>query len=36
MDYFTDNEKKEILDKFWELDRKLIHEKYREMLEKYE
>jgi hemerythrin-like domain-containing protein len=36
VDYFTDNEKKEILDKFWELDRKLIHEKYREMLEKYE
>jgi hemerythrin-like domain-containing protein len=36
MDYFNESEKKEILDKFWEFDRKLIHEKYRKLLEKYE
>ena len=36
MDYFTDKEKKEMLDRFWEFDRKLIHEKYKKMLEKYE
>ena len=36
MDYFTDTEKKEMVDKFWEFDRKLIHEKYRKMLVNYE
>jgi len=36
MEYFTDNEKKEMIDNFWEFDRKLIHEKYRKMLKKYE
>jgi hemerythrin-like domain-containing protein len=36
MDYFTDKEKKEMLDKFWEFDRKIIHEKYKKMLENYE
>jgi hemerythrin-like domain-containing protein len=36
MDYFTDNEKNEMNDKFLEFDRKLIHEKYNRILEKYE
>lgn len=36
MDYFTDKEKKEMLDRFWEFDRNLIHEKYKKMLESYE
>lgn len=36
MDYFTDKEKNEMIDKFWDFDRKLIHEKYKKVLEKYE
>ena len=36
MDYFTDKEKKQMLDQFWEFDRNLIHEKYKKMLESYE
>jgi len=36
MDYFTDKEKEKMLGEFWEFDRKLIHEKYKKVLEKYE
>ena len=36
MDYFTDKEKNEMIDKFWDFDRKLIHEKYKKVLKKYE
>ena len=36
MDYFTDDEKKEMLDLFWEFDRKLIHKKYKKIIESYE
>lgn len=36
MKYFTRKEKDDILDEFWEFDRKLIHEKYRNIVELYE
>ncbi|MHB8280175.1 MAG: hemerythrin domain-containing protein [Candidatus Humimicrobiaceae bacterium] len=36
MDYFKEKEKKEMLDKFWEFDRRLIHEKYKKILKQYE
>jgi len=36
MDYLTDNEKKEMHNRFWEFDRKLIHRKYKKILESYE
>ena len=36
MVYFSRKEQYEMLDEFWEFDRKLIHEKYRELVELYE
>jgi hemerythrin-like domain-containing protein len=36
MDYFTANEKEKMLEEFLEFDRKLLHEKYKKVLEKYE
>ena len=36
MDYFSNEEKEKMLEEFWEFDRKLIHEKYKKLLEKYE
>jgi len=36
MDYFDDSEKKSMLDEYWEFDKKLIHEKYRGVVEKIE
>ena len=36
MDYFTAKEKEKMLEEFLEFDRKLIHEKYKKVLEKYE
>jgi hemerythrin-like domain-containing protein len=36
MDYFGDGEKPELLQKMWDFDRQLIHEKYRGMVEKIE
>ncbi len=36
MDYFSDKEKEKMLEEFWDFDRKLIHEKYKKLLEKYE
>jgi len=35
MDYFTAKEKEKMLEEFLEFDRKLIHEKYKKVLEKY-
>jgi hemerythrin-like domain-containing protein len=32
--YFTDEEDQAMLDEFWEFDRKMIHEKYRSVIEK--
>jgi len=36
MDYFTRKEQDEMLDKFWEFDRNMIHERYRKIVEDYE
>jgi hemerythrin-like domain-containing protein len=36
MDYFSDKEKEKMLEEFRDFDRKLIHEKYKKLLEKYE
>jgi hemerythrin-like domain-containing protein len=34
--YFTDEEDQAILEKFWEFDRNMIHEKYKSMVEGFE
>jgi hypothetical protein len=36
MNYFSRKEKDDMLEEFWEFDRMLIHEKYREMLKQLE
>lgn len=36
MDYFTPAEQQEMLDRFWEFDRTMIHEKYRQVVEEQE
>jgi len=36
MDYFPPAEQQAMLDRFWEFDRKLIHEKYRQVVEEWE
>ena len=36
MQYFTRKEQDDMLDEFWEFDKKLIHEKYRKIVELYE
>ena len=36
MDYFSDKQKEEMLNQFLEFDRKLIHEKYKKIIESYE
>ncbi len=36
MDYFSRTEQQAMLDKFWEFDRKMIHEKYRIVVEEQE
>lgn len=36
MDYFSDKQKEEMLSQFLEFDRKLIHEKYKKLVESYE
>ena len=36
MDYFSDRQKEDMLAQFLEFDRKLIHEKYKKLVEKYE
>ena len=36
MEYFSATEQDDMLDEFWEFDRKLIHEKYRKIVEDYE
>jgi hemerythrin-like domain-containing protein len=36
MQYFTSKEQDDMLNKFWEFDKKLIHEKYRKIIELYE
>ena len=36
MVYFSRKEQYDMLDEFWEFDRKLIHEKYRKVVELYE
>ena len=36
MGYFTRKEQDDMLDEFWEFDKKLIHEKYRKIIELYE
>jgi len=36
MDYFNRQEQDNMLNEFWEFDKKLIHEKYRKMVELYE
>jgi hemerythrin-like domain-containing protein len=36
MQYFTRKEQDDMLNEFWEFDKKLIHEKYRKIVESYE
>jgi hemerythrin-like domain-containing protein len=36
LDYFTKQEQDAMLQEFWEFDRKLIHEKYQKVVEKFE
>ena len=36
MEYFTRKEQDNMLNEFWEFDKKLIHEKYRKIIELYE
>jgi hemerythrin-like domain-containing protein len=36
LDYFTKNEQDIMLQEFWEFDRKLIHEKYQKVVERFE
>jgi len=36
MDYFSDRQKEEMLNQFLEFDRKLIHERYKKLVESYE
>jgi hemerythrin-like domain-containing protein len=36
MEYFTRKEQDDMLDEFWEFDKKLIHEKYRNIVKLYE
>jgi hypothetical protein len=36
MNYFTDKEKETMLDEYWEFDKKLIHEKYKDVIDKME
>lgn len=36
MGYFTPKEKDDMLQEFWTFDRNLIHEKYKQMVEKFE
>jgi len=36
MDYFSQQEQQDMLNEFWEFDRKLIHEKYKNIVEEYE
>jgi hemerythrin-like domain-containing protein len=36
MDYFTDEEKDKMLEEFYRFDRKMIHEKYEKVIEKYQ
>jgi hemerythrin-like domain-containing protein len=36
LDYFTRQEQDAMLQEFWEFDRKLIHEKYQKVVERYE
>lgn len=36
MDYFSKEEQQNMLDEFWEFDKKLIHEKYKKVVEKSE
>ena len=36
MKYFTEQEQEEMLQKFWDFDRKMIHEKYQQVVEKLE
>ena len=36
MAYFSSHEQDDMLEAFWEFDRKLIHEKYRSVVEKFE
>ena len=36
MDYFSEKEKEEMLAKFFEFDRKLIHEQYKNVVRRYE
>jgi len=33
MDYFSEQEQRQVLEAFWEFDRKMIHEKYRNILD---
>lgn len=36
MDYFSDKQKEKMLEEFLEFDRKIIHEKYKKIIESYE
>jgi len=36
MNYFSQEEQDSMLQKFYEFDRNMIHEKYRKVVEKYE
>jgi hemerythrin-like domain-containing protein len=36
MDYFNDGEKKDMLDRFWDFDKTIVHIKYKEVVEKTE
>jgi hemerythrin-like domain-containing protein len=36
LDYFTKREQDAMLQEFWEFDRKLIHEKYQKVVERFE
>ena len=36
MDYFSEAEQQAMLDEFWEFDRKMIHEKYKKLVEQQE
>jgi hypothetical protein len=36
MDYFSKQEQADMLQEFWEFDRKMIHEKYENIIERLE
>jgi hemerythrin-like domain-containing protein len=36
LDYFTGKEQDAMLQEFWEFDKKMIHEKYKKVVEEYE